>query len=126
MLNNTLILPETDSRLAVQLLRDAIHKLDVVLMLVLGKDDRAHEIVQWADQLCVKTATPDGNLRKVVWIRALSTATMTDALHGYLGDGPLPRVAVFNFFDEVKATLTEQDTIDPVTLELAFLKGHKA
>ena len=125
MLTRTLILPESDSRLAAHLLREAIDTLDVVLMLVLGKDDRAKQIVEWADKLAKKTATPDGNLRAVVWIRDLSAASMRNAVEDLLGQ-PLPRIAVLNFFDRVKAKLTDADTIEPLELEMAFLKGHQS
>lgn len=123
MLSNTLILPESDARLAKQLLRDAIDNLDVVLMLVIGKDGHAPQIVEWADKLARKTRTPDGNLRRVVWIRDLSATSMKKTVREIVGD-PLPRVAVLNFFDSLKATLHDSDRIEPIELELAFLKGH--
>jgi len=125
VLTRTLILPESDARLAVRMLRDAIDRLDIVLMLVLGKDDRATQIVEWADKLAKKTATPDGNLRGVVWIRNLETRSIRDAL-AELVDDPLPRVIVLNFFDQVKAELGDADTIEPLDLEMAFLKGHQS
>lgn len=124
MLSRTLILPENDSRLSHRMLREAIDDLEVVLMLVIGKDDRAKQIVEWADKLAKKTATPDGNLRSVVWIRELSSATMKNAVTDLAGT-PLPRVVVLNFFDKVAKTLMDKDVIDPLELELAFLEGHK-
>ena len=75
MLENTLILPETDARFAAELLAEAVEDLDVVLMLVFGKDETAKQIVRWADLLCSKTSVgPGTNLRKVVWIRDAGTA----------------------------------------------------
>ncbi len=125
MLKNTLILPETDARLAADLLEDAVATLDVVLMLVLGKTDREAEIVKAADQLCNKTQTADGNLRQVIWIRRLDTVSMRDALGALLGPGGLPNVAVLNFHDEVKARISSTDDVRPLNLELAFVKGHQ-
>lgn len=124
MLGNTLILPESDARLAVRLLRDAVDALDVVLMLVFGKDDRATQVATWCDRLCNKTATPDGNLRHVVWIRDTSTTTVESAVAELIGDEPFPRAAVLNFFDEHRGSLTDDDRIDPIELEKLFLKGH--
>ena len=51
MLRNTLILPESDARLAAKMLQEAIDRLDVILMMVFGKGDDVLQIVEWADQL---------------------------------------------------------------------------
>lgn len=127
MLDDTLILPESDGRLAARLFRDAVEALDIVLMLVFGKDDRATQIVTWADRLCKKTQTADGNLRMVVWFRDTSTQAVMAELARVLDSiDPLPRVAVLNFFDVEKARLIDDDAIDPIQLELAFLKGHRS
>jgi hypothetical protein len=125
MLKHTLILPESDTRLAVELLDNAVNALDIVLMLVLGKSDREREIVHTADKLCDKTQAAEGNSRKVVWIRRLDTVSMEDALTQLLGPAPFPEVAVLNFHDEVKKKLTTNDSVTPLQLERAFLKGHQ-
>jgi hypothetical protein len=132
MLRHTLILPETDVRYAARLFRDAIDALDTVLMLAFGKDDRSKQIVAWADRLADKTgavATLVGttmvfNPRHVVWIRDPDPASLREVLTPILGP-ELPRVAVLNFHDVLKGRLEEQDTIDPVALELLFAKGHQ-
>lgn len=126
MLKHTLILPSDDAPLAAELLQDAIDALDTILMLVPGKDDQAGIIVGWADKLCNKTQmTPTYNPRKVVWIRKPDVNPVREILDPILGEGVLPRVAVLNFYDKLKATLNEGDLIDPVALELAFLEGGK-
>jgi hypothetical protein len=132
MLRHTLILPETDARYAAQLLRDAIDALDTVLMLAFGKDDRAKQIVVWSDQLAAKTGavstmvgtTMVFNPRHVVWIRDPEPASLRDVLTPILGT-KIPRAAVLNFFDRLKGRLEEQDTIDPIELEVLFAKGHQ-
>jgi hypothetical protein len=124
MLRNTLILPE-DKNLAIKLLDDAIADLGVVLMLVIGNTERITQLVTWADQLCDKTATAQGNnVRRVIWIR--DPSTLGSRLRKLLGTTATPTVAVLNFHDEVKERLVDDSkSITPVTLELAFLKGFQ-
>ena len=127
MLKHTLILPAgaNEGELSARLLQEAIDALDVVVMLVFGPDPKAEQIVAWADQLCDKTQmTPGVNLRGVVWIRNGDVPEARVVLGTLQLSPPLPRVAVLNFFDEVKATLVDGDDIDPIALERAFLKGH--
>ena len=126
MWRNTLILPESNGRLAAEILAAAIHALDVVLMLVIGKGPEVEQIVGWADKLCRKTQTSDGNLRKVVWIRDVSSRAVREQLEAVLGHGELPRVAVLNFFDSEMARLNDGDRMDPVALERAFALGHSS
>lgn len=126
MLKNTLVLPDkvSDGALARRLLIEAIEALDVVLMLVLGKDQRAEQIVGWADQLCAKMqVTPSINLRRVVWIREHGVKEIDGILQQILGK-ERPRVVVLGFHDDVKAKLQEKDIIDPLALEKAFALGH--
>jgi hypothetical protein len=124
MLRHTLILPEGDGPLAARLLDEAIDALDVVLMLVLGADPRAEQITDWADQLCNRTQmTPSVNLRRVVWIREPEVVEVKVILSRLSLSNPLPRVAVLDFYDQVRARLEEPD-IDPMALEIAFLKGQ--
>ena len=125
MYKNTLILTESDAKLAAEMLRKAIDDLNVVLMLVIGKDAKTKQIVDWADKLADKgRITGDYNLRQVVWIRKPDVAPVREILDAILGE-PRVVVAVLNFHDKVVATLNESDTIDPLTLEGLFLKGHK-
>jgi hypothetical protein len=127
MLKNTLILPAEagDGALSARLLREAIDALGVVVMLIFGRDPKVEEIVGWADQLCEKfQMTPSVNLRRVVWIRNGEVPEVRAVLKTLELSPPLPRVAVLNFFDEVKATLVDGDDIDPIVLEIAFMKGH--
>lgn len=127
MLENTLVLPETDARLAAKMFRDAVESLNHVLMLVFGKDETSQKIVEWADKLARKTrASATYNPRRVVWIRDDSPATLRKELDPILGVGVTPRVAMLNFHDRVAALLQAGDTIDPVELELAFAKGEAA
>jgi len=125
MLKHTLVLPDkaADGALAAQLLQEAIDALDVVLMLVFGRDGAVEQIVRWADQLCNKTQIDDTNLRRVVWIRNQEAKEVATVLAGMM-EGTLPRVAVFDFHDQVKVTLNDSDGIDPIALEKAFLKGQ--
>lgn len=124
MLRNTLILPETDASLAARNLKDAIDALDVILMLVFGKASQAQQIVEWADRLCEKTRTAGGaTVRKVVWIRNDPVpAPIRNVLSGIIKGAP-PLVAVLNFHDELRGTMAAGNTIDPVRLELLFLRG---
>ena len=123
MLRNTLILPESDARLAARKLDDAIDALDVILMLVFGKGAQAEQIVEWADGLCEKTRTAGGStVRRVVWIRKPESASIQKVLRRVI-DGDLPLVAVLNFHDELKGTMNSGDPIRPLTLERLFLRG---
>lgn len=124
MLRNTLIVPETDARLAAKLIREAIDALDVILMFVFGKDAHTQQTVEWADQLCNKTRISDTvNSRRVVWIRNPAPASVIAALNPILGGPPFPRVAVLNFYDRLMGTISEGEMIDPIQLEKLFLKG---
>jgi hypothetical protein len=127
MLENTLILPETDARLAAQLFRDSVESLNHVLLLVFGKDERSRQLVEWADKLARKTRVSGTfNPRRVVWIRDDSSATLRKELDPILGVDVTPRVAMLNFHDKLEVVLNEGDVIDPVALEKAFAKGEKA
>ncbi len=126
MLKNTLIVPETDARLAARLVQEAIDTLDIVLMFVFGKDDQAKQTVEWADQLCNKTRISDTfNIRKVIWIRNAAPATLRTVLNSFLGDKPVPRVAALNFHDQLKGTIPEGGEIDPIKLEMLFVEAQK-
>jgi hypothetical protein len=128
MLKNTLILPTDDPDLAARLLRQAIDDLDVILMLVFGTGADVEQIVAWADQLCNKSNFGIGNFRRVVWIPDLGQPVrdVLAPIFTAAGVGALPRVAVLNFHDVLKATLTDQDPIGPIVLEKAFLQGGLA
>lgn len=126
MLENTLILPETDARLAAGLLTSAIDDLTVVLMIVFGKGPEAKQIVEWADQLCRKTRIADDfNLRHVVWIRDPSPASLRAVLDPIIGTGEAPLAIVLNFNDQVKDTLAAGAQVTPTDLELMFARGHQ-
>ena len=125
MYKNTLILTESDAKLAAEMLRKAIDDLNVVLMLVIGKDATTKQIVDWADKLADKgRITNDYNLRQVVWIRKPEVAPVREILDAILGERT-PVVAVLNFHDQLASSLDATDLIEPLTLEGAFLKGHK-
>ncbi len=134
MLKNTLILPEDNARLAARLLREAIDALDVVLMLVFGKDAEAEQIAGWADQLADKTRVSDTfNIRRVVWIRAARSKAVRDVLGSLretdgdrLDVDDLPRVAILDFHDRVRQTIARGDPVDPIKLELLYLEGQKS
>jgi hypothetical protein len=130
MLRHTLILPESDAKLAGEMLRDALDDLDVVLMLVIGKGTdaaevaRIEQIVDWADRLCNKTQIDaTTNLRRVVWVRKPEVAPVKKILDPLLGAAP-PLIAVLNFHDEVRGKLTLGQKISPLTMEVEFAKGH--
>jgi hypothetical protein len=124
MLRNTLILPD-DGAVARRLFAAAVTDLDVVLMLIIGADERTEQLVNWADQLANKTLSVDGtNLRRVVWIR--DPGPVGETLAAIFGDDPLPTVAVLNFHDEVRERLADDgQNIGPITLERAFLRGFQ-
>ncbi len=123
-MRNTLILPTDDSQLAASLLQGAINDLNVVLMLVIGREDPAHQAVVWADQLADKTRIGTGfNSRHVVWIRKPSVKAVSQILDGIL-QRERPLVAVLNFHDDLATTLTASQPIDPIALEQAFLIGE--
>ena len=128
MLSNTLILPESDAQLAGQLLRGAIDDLNVVLMLVIGKDDigtlSIEKIVEWADTLCNKAqVVATNNRRHVVWIRKPDVQPVKDVLDPILGS-ERPLIVVLNFYDVVKGKLLATDKITPLTMDLQFAKGY--
>jgi hypothetical protein len=124
MLKNTLIVPETDARLAAKLIQDAIDTLDIILLFVFGKDEPATQAVQWADRLCNKTQVSETfNLRKVVWIRDPAPASVHAVIDPIFGESPLPQVAVLNFHDRLMGTIPKGGKIDPLQLEKLFLKG---
>ena len=126
MLRNTLILPESDARLAARLLQEAVDALDLVLMLVVGKDEESVKAVEWADRLSMRTLLPDGrNPRKVVWVRDVSSATLEGALRGLLGEGDLPRIFVLNFHDVVQGKVGVGERFNPLALELLFLRAQQ-
>jgi hypothetical protein len=125
MLKNTLILPESDAKLAASLLWEAIESLDVVLMLVIGKDGDQEQVVRWADALCQKTRVNESiNLRHVVWVRKPDVKPVRQILDPILGEGQRPIVAVLNFHDELRTTIGKTAKIRPLLLENAFAKGH--
>ncbi len=127
MLKNTLILPSGDADLAATQLEAAIMDLRVVLMLVFGSGDESVRVVEIGDQLCDKTSFGVGNLRRVVWIRDTPDEVL-EVVRGIKGlEEPteLPLVAVINFHDALKTVLHATDFIDPLELELAFLKGEQ-
>jgi len=122
MLKNTLILPGNDDALAGHLLAGAIADLNVILMLILG-DGSLQQIVGWADQLCEKTKLSNGaNARHVIWVHDPQLPSVHSILSPILGT-TAPVVAVLNFYDKLMATLDDSGDIDPLTLEMAFLKG---
>lgn len=125
MLKNTLILPENDGPLAARLLAAAIADLDVVLMLVFGKDASVEQVVEWADQLCNKTRVSETyNVRRVVWIMNPAANEIQEILKPLLG-AKEPVVAVLNFHDKVAGSFQDISKVNPLRLELEFAKGHK-
>ena len=125
MLKNTLILPEGDARLAAKLAHEAINALDVILMFIFGKDAVAKQAVEWADQLCNKASVSESfNMRRVVWVRDTSSASVREVLHPVLGNPPYPLAAVLNFHDEKRGEILEGGEVTPIKLERLFLKGH--
>jgi hypothetical protein len=128
MLKNTLILPTDDPELAARLLQQAIDDLDVILMLVFGMGADVEQIVAWADQLCNKSNFGIGNFRRVVWIPDLSQPVRDVLAPIFVAAGveTEPLVAVLNFHDVLKASLTPQDAIGPIVLEKVFLQGGLA
>lgn len=69
MLPNTTIVPDIDAKLGASLIEGAVEALDVILMLVFGKDDLARLTVEWADQLANRMPADSGTVRPVQWIR---------------------------------------------------------
>ncbi len=121
MLKYTLILPPEDD-LAVRLLQDAVDTLDVILLIVIGRDE---QWVNWADQLAARGQGSGlvTSFRRVVWIRqpgTLVTECLAKCLNGHVQPGR--GVMVLNFHDRVCAVLQPEE-IRPLTLEEAFIKG---
>lgn len=124
MLRNTLILPESDARLAASMLQDAIDRLDVILMIVFGKGDEVLQIVDWADQLCEKTRIGDAaTIRHVVWVRDAQSTSVRNVLAPLVDLDELPRALVLNFHDQVRGTIAQGETARPLHLERLFLLG---
>jgi hypothetical protein len=98
-------------------------RLPHVHMLVLGDDERAAQIVSWAQRSCERGArAAGGRERRVIWIRdpELPQVGMFLAMLLWL---PLPRVAVMNARDWVCVRIAERDEIDEQVLERAFRSG---
>ena len=124
MLKNTLILPESDARLASTMLQEAIDRLDVILMLIFGKGEDVLRIVEWADQLCEKTRISEtATVRRIVWIRNIQPLSIQAVLDSLIDVAAPPRVAVLNFHDQLRGTLAVGETARPLQLERLFLKG---
>jgi hypothetical protein len=66
-LNKTIIIPSDDSILAQQLFNSAIYDEDVLVLAIIGGDEKAIDIVRKADKLA-QLVTQDRK-RKVLWIR---------------------------------------------------------
>jgi hypothetical protein len=66
-LNKTIIIPSDDSVLAQQLFKSAIYDEDVLVLTVIGSDEKAINIVRKADKLA--QLVTQGRKRKVLWIR---------------------------------------------------------
>ena len=126
MLRHTLVLPESDARLAAKMLQQAIEALDVVLLLIFGKDDDAERAVQWADQLAARTQVEGGqNLRRVVWLRDTGSVAQQQVLGSVQLAEPLPRMAILNFHDRVRGRIEKGQNFDPLKIELLFLSGQQ-
>lgn len=124
MLRFTLILPSDDDQEARRLLQDAIDDLQVILMIVISTQNKW---VEWADQLAAKGSGPGlpKSFRRIVWVRQpgpLVTECLKKCLAGK--NPPNEGVLVLNFHDKVVATLKPNE-VRPLTLEEAFIKGHK-
>ena len=122
-----MVLPDgaDDGALAVKQLEHAIEASNVTLVLVLGGDERAAQIVEWACRLCgVGPDSPDAPGRRVVWVRDPEIPEIGVFLAMLLWL-PLPKVAVLNSRSWVRARLEEGDEITPEALEQAFLKGQE-
>jgi hypothetical protein len=122
MLKFTLILPADDGQ-ALQLLREAINDLSVILMIIVGP---VEQWVRWADALAAK-GTGNGltnSFRRVVWSQQPGPQVLgaLRALNG--GQEPsTPYVIVLNFHDKLVARLQPVE-VSPLNLEEAFLKGN--
>jgi hypothetical protein len=124
MLRHTLILPEKDAALAARLLQEAIDDLSIIPMIVLGKGPRTEQVVRWADQLCARSETPDGEcFRRVVWIRDPSPKAIQDVMKLWEDFNTDAKLMVLNFHQQVKVALSNLANVDPIALEAAFLKG---
>lgn len=66
-LNKTIIVPTDDKELAQQLFKSVVYDEDVLVLAVLGGDEKAINIVKKADRLA-QLVTQDRK-RKVLWIR---------------------------------------------------------
>jgi hypothetical protein len=112
-----------DGAQALRLLEHAMGLPGVVHMLVLGSDERAAQIVGWAEPLCERGARAAGGPeRRVIWIRnpELPEVGLFLAMLLWL---PLPRVAVMNARDWVCARIADTERIDQQVLERAFGRG---
>lgn len=66
-LNNTIIMPTDNDDLAQQLFKSVVYDEDVLVLVVLGEDEKATGVVKKADKLAQMVT--QGRKRKVIWIR---------------------------------------------------------
>jgi hypothetical protein len=112
--------------MAVNLLTSVFDAPDLVTMLVMGADERARRIVDWAGRLCGDPEGAEGpSPRRVVWVRDPELPEVK-VLLALLLALPLPRLAVVRSPDTVCARLGDEDGIDPGALERAFVAGQEA
>lgn len=119
MLKNTVVLSKDDDSNAGEL-KKVIDLRQVVVMLILDAGGAEEQIVKWADQDADKLA--DG--RRVVWLQSPEGPKVKAILDTFLGQGNRPFIAVLNYNDLLKKTLTKEDKIDEIALEDAFLAGE--
>ena len=124
-LGRVTVLPASrdDGDRPLQQLERALETPDVVFMLVLGDDERAAQVVGQAYPLCVGTEGPGrGPERRIIWIRDPGHSAVGVFLTILLWL-PLPRVAVLNSRQWVRARIAEHEQIDERALEQAFRGG---
>jgi hypothetical protein len=122
---HVMVLPDGpgDDDLAVHELEQALDSPGVVIMLVVGDDERSERIVGWASPLCVGSGAPGrGPERRVIQVRDPGQSAVGAFLAMLLGS-PLPRVAVWNSREWVRVRIAEHEAIDAGVLEQAFLRG---
>jgi len=126
-LERTVVIPTDDPDLARELFQNLVYKEAILLVVVLGKTDKAKRAVECADQCA--DAVIAGFKRKVVWIRepdilSNELASLKPGRQN-LADTELDRVVAFSvsLADSVMDIVTMDDTIDFVRMEMAFLKA---
>lgn len=126
-LDKTVIIPTTDIALAKTLFNSLIYEEDVLVVVVLGEDDKSTTAVQFADKRA--KAVVAGFERKVAWIRnrdiLKSEINKIEAGIKDISQEDLLKVVAFSvsLSNKIADIIYTEDIIDFVRLDRAFLKA---